>query len=900
MLTIRTSSTKLLFLLLNQVKKLRKIQLNLRWKIFIVVTIGLLFAYGTIGAIRIYQVKSSFYAQIDRSGQERASLIADAVANMIVGYDYSNLESVANRIVNFQDIRKINIFNRDGKLMVTSNTRDLTSDEIDPGSPSAFFAAPVYFSGEKVGSVELFVSRDRFDELIHASYINIFVAILFSTIFFGILIYSTVSVLIVRPLLRLSKAADKLALGDYFAELPARSRDEIGNLVRAFSDMRESRKESEARLQAIFDNSPDAFIQLDFNGSIIDWNDKAVSVWGYQKNEVMGKNFSIVMPDSVLGLNTGYRECYQKSEYIIGMIREVVGQRKDGSFFPLELRTSEIAFEHDSAYLVLARDITERKENENKLLSAMKVAEAANVAKSAFLSNMSHEIRTPMNSIIGMTKLALKTHLNAKQHDYLNKIDYSATHLLGLINSILDFSKIEANKLELELMDFEVNSLFERLYGQLVHTASSKKLHINFDLDQALPKTLRGDPTRLSQVLLNLIGNAIKFTDKGNITISGKLQEENEISLLVRFEVSDQGIGISKDVAEKLFQPFHQADSSTTRRYGGTGLGLAICKQLVELMQGTIGVESQSGVGSKFWFTARLAKGDKENANFHSVLHPDMSLLNGVSVLLVEDNDFNQQVAIDLMHEVGIDVHLAGNGQVAIDMLSLQSFDCVLMDVQMPVMDGLEATRLIRNNPAMADTYIIAMTANARKEDRERCFAAGMNNFVTKPIYADVLYAAIVRGMNSIQPDKVARHGFDSTSQEILDMKTVNLTGASHSEVSLHSELLDLSVLGKMLGHDPAKVRIFALKFLDSSRLGMDEIEAALRDENMAMLAALGHRNKSPARTVGAFAYADLCQSLEQFKDGGDIEMVKQIVTQMRQLIEQIGVEIKKDYVAHQ
>ena len=875
--------------------KMRKIQLNLRWKILLVVSIGLLIAYGATGAIRIYQVKKSFIEETNRSGQERATLIADAVANMIVGYDYGNLEAVANRIVKFQDIRKINIINRDGKLMVTRDARDFDTDQADQENLSNFFVAPVYFAGDKVGSVELIVSRDRFSELIKISYRNIFFAILLSLIFFSILIYSTVSVFIVRPLLKLSKAADQLALGNYAAELPHKSRDEIGKLISAFSKMRESRKDSEARLQAVFDNSPDAFIQLDNNGNIIDWSEKAVFIWGYQKSEVLGKNFSIVMPDPELGMNPGYQRCYQKSENLLGAIREAVGKRKKGSFFPLELRTSEINFEEGSAFLVLARDISARKKNENKLMQAMSAAEAANAAKSAFLSNMSHEIRTPMNSIIGMTKLASKTPLNAKQRDYLSKIDYAANHLLDLINDILDFSKIEANKLELEKMNFELSSLFKGLSGQLAHSAASKGLTLRFELDDALSIPLLGDPMRLLQVLLNFASNAIKFSNKGEVLIRGQLLEDYGLDLLVLFEVTDEGIGLSKEIIQTLFKPFQQADSSTTRQYGGTGLGLAICKQLVELMHGTIGVESQLGVGSKFWFTARFAKGVELNPMINDAPMADLSVLKGISILVVEDNPFNQQIAVELLGDVGVAVSIANNGQEAIDMLLAQCFDCVLMDVQMPVMDGFEATRQIRSNPALAGICIIAMTANVRKEDREHCFAVGMDNFIGKPVFADNLYKVIAETIFALHAHRAKSNERNLLEPATLDIDTAPFLPGLQSVSDGGTVLLDLSVLGKMLGSDPVKINKFALKFLQSAQLGLAEIEQALNDADMEKLAALGHRNKSPARTVGANSYAQLCQSLEQFKGGGSIEVARKIVEQMRQLIVRIEVQINKE-----
>ncbi len=873
---------------------MRKTQLSLRSKIFIVVGIGLFIVYGAAGVFRIHQVKKSFAAESKRSGQERATMLAIAVSNMVVAHDYSNLESVVGRMVNLQDVQRINIFNRAGKLMATQNSINFSTKNIYRESLGISFEAPVLFLEEKIGRVELIVGLERFDELILFNYRVIFVSILTSTIFFGFLIYFTVSIFVVTPLLRLSKAADQLALGDYAAELPPESGDEMGSLISAFSSMRNSRKLREARMKALFDNSPDALILLDSDGNIIEWNINAVNIWGYGKNEmfwdygnneVLGKNFSIVMPPHELGLNPGYRQCYQKSENVIGVLREVVGQRKDGSHFPLELRTSELVADQGSIYLVSARDISARKENEAKLLKAMQLAESASAAKSSFLSNMSHEIRTPMNSIIGMSKLALKTHLNAKQHDYLTKISYSAHHLLDLINDILDFSKIEANKLELEVVNFELDTVVKNLKNQLEHSAASKGLRLKFDLDSCLHLALCGDPLRLTQVLLNYTSNAIKFTARGEVTVRARVLKEEPDAFLMRFEVRDNGIGMSPETIENLFQAFQQADASITRKYGGTGLGLAISKQLVELMGGTVGVESTPGQGSTFWFSARLARGDMPAAKAHSVM-PDLDLLKGAAILLVEDNLFNQQVAEEMLTEVGTVVSIANNGQEAIDMLLKQRYSCVLMDVQMPVMDGLEATRQIRGNPQLSDTYIIAMTANARKEDQTRCFAAGMDNFITKPVFFDQLYAMIVLGLAGRGQSKV-----------LLEPVLIASPSIKPEQAAPHTVVIDLLVLEKILGSDPARIDKFSRKFLLSAQQGLAEIEAALQQENMLELAALGHRNKSPARTVGALGFAELCQSLEQFKLGGDIEQARQIVAQMRSLLEQIAAQINRNIV---
>jgi len=878
---------------------MRKINLSLRGKLLAVVIIGMLIAFGANGSLRVYHLKQRLTDETERSGHERVTLIAEAVANMIVSYDYSTLEAVAERIVRLQDVQKVNIFNQDGKLMVTRNKADFQPENIDLENVGTLFAAPVTFSGQTVGSVELIVSHARFERVLNKTYLNIIVTLCLTSVFIGLLIYTAVSAFIVKPMLRLGKAADRLAVGDFSAVLPPASKDELGNLVHAFASMRESRRLSEAKLIAIFDNSPDAFIQLDTNGEIIAWNDKAENVFGYSKREVSGKNFGMLLTDEASGPNAdaGKRIREAESSGVSGVIREVVGQRKDGSRFPLELVTNDIYVEQEHAYIIAARDITERKDNDARVLNAMNAAEAANAAKSMFLSNISHEIRTPMNSIIGMAKLALKTGLDPKQRDYVAKIDFAAHHLLDLINDILDFSKIEAGKLELEIVDFELNTVFENLFNLFSYSASEKGLGLVFDLDSRLSMPLRGDPLRLAQVLLNYTGNAIKFTEKGEITIRTRMLEESADDCLLRFEVHDTGIGLSYGEIDKLFQAFHQADASTTRKYGGTGLGLAISKQLVELMGGTLGLDSQLNQGSTFWFSLRLAKGREPLANALPAML-NLQVLNGASVLLVEDNLFNQQVTLELLREVGVGVSIASNGQEAIEMLLKRRFDCVLMDVQMPVMDGLEATRQIRGNPELAGTHIIAMTANAGKEDKARCFAAGMNNFIGKPVAFEQLYAVIAQYMLAAgQPRTEMADRQPKNNGLVPVVPSVGPPVEPRPIATDHSAVIDLSVLAKTIGSDPVKIHKFALKFLQSAQQGIAEMESALQQEDLAALAALGHRNKSPARSVGAPGFADLCLALEQFRDGGDIEQARHIVAQMRPLLEQIDTQIHREYI---
>ena len=387
-----------------------------------------------------------------------------------------------------------------------------------------------------------------------------------------------------------------------------------------------------------------------------------------------------------------------------------------------------------------------RRRTETALAAAKDAAEQANRAKSAFLANMSHEIRTPLNAILGLAYLLRRKGATPAQIERLDKIADAGRHLLAILNDILDLSKIEAGKLVLEESDFALSALFDQVCSLIADAAKEKGLTVEIDV-AAAPLWLRGDPTRLRQALLNFAGNAVKFTEHGVIGLSARLVDERDDGLLVRFEVRDTGIGLTPEQQSRVFDTFEQADASTTRRHGGTGLGLAITRRLAQLMGGAVGVNSQPGVGSTFWFTARLERGLPVCAptGGRATVEGELRRRGAGLLLLAEDNPINQEVALELLRGAGFAVDLAANGAEAVERARCADYALILMDVQMPVLDGLAATVQIRRIAGRETTPILAMTANAFAEDRRACLDAGMNDFVPKPVDPDALYATLLK-----------------------------------------------------------------------------------------------------------------------------------------------------------
>ncbi|MBK7003654.1 MAG: response regulator [Rhodoferax sp.] len=815
---------------------------------------------------------------LETKGQSFASYVALLSEDPLVTRDTVQLDNIVSVANKDEDIVFTVIYDADGKLLTSQfagvNYRSprlqvMLEDMPKNGELESIIehirshhsdvvteiVVPVVSGAYTIGRVVTCLSRYNIQQEIRNIVLSVLLLNVVVALVLALVLFTVSRKLIFDPIANLAIAIARLAKGDLSTRITSKATGEVLALFKGFNTMAEDLNlttVSKDYFDNILSSMTNTLIVVSLDNRIVKVNMATCALLGYTEQELVGQPFDMVASEPNNRQVDNIEDIYRA---------------KTGQKVPVLLSASVM---HDAdqnlcGMVYVAQDITALKEIERSLKEAKDIAESASKAKTLFLAHMSHEIRTPMNGILGMTELLLGTPLTAQQKRFVDAAYHSGKNLLDIINAILDFSKIEAGKLELELTDFNLRQMVEDIGSLFATQAAAKAIHLMCLLPDELPVALHADQVRLRQVLTNLIGNAIKFTQEGEVSLEIQLTAQTQDTARLRFEVRDTGIGISQEAQQRIFDAFAQADNTTTRRFGGTGLGLSISRLLIGAMGGQLQVSSAPGSGSRFWFEVVLGKqcADArvlEDSRFASQQSPAAPHLLKGRVLVAEDHPVNQELVMAMLEKIGVEAVICGNGRealVALDALERRAhFDVILMDCQMPEMDGFTATAAIRakeqNSAHPAHIPIIALTANALSSDRDRCLAAGMDDYLSKPFTQDQLCTTLARWLAPSSQQEAPEPPKPSTPSLVRTQDNGTLNVSALKAIRQLDPQGEKGLLAKVVR-----------SYLRDANQRLNDLQAAVQASDAQMLRKVAHAMKSASANVGADRLAARFKELE-------------------------------------
>lgn len=824
---------------------------------------------------------------LERQSEQAAALahsLATTSATGVATRDLAGLRELIHAQRRYPDLAYAMILDQDGQVLAHSDpahlgqrVRDLPTraePRLLAHSPTLVDAiSPIFLAKRRIGWVRIGLTQQttqtKLAEITRDGLLYTLAAIVIGTLlawFMGRRLTHRLSII--------QRVADAVEHGDLARRATLSGTDEAAHLAQAFDHMldglaasREALTKSEARANLIIDSSPDAMLVIGVNGCILRANRRIEQLFGYDGAELLGQPIESLLPAHVSAHHAHDREDYASDpvQHGMGWAMDIAARRKDGSEFPIEISLAPMHIGEEMQTIATLVDVTQKRALEAELIShrdhleelvinrtielevARNEAEHLAKVKSEFLANMSHEIRTPLNAVLGMARIGARDSVGRASHTTFTRIQDAGAHLLELINDVLDFSKLEAGKLSIERHPFALAAVVDNAVSFVTGAAQLKGLHFEISSGLNLPTWVNGDALRLQQVLNNLLSNAVKFTKRGEVRLRVARDGDD-----IFFKAIDSGIGLTPEQITRLFQPFEQADSSTTREYGGSGLGLSISQNLARMMGGEITVDSALGAGSSFTLRLPLPATAPALPKHDSQATAAKLRLAGLQLLAAEDVEVNRLILEDLLVHEGARVVFAADGQQAIERLEqagANAFDAVLMDVQMPVMDGFEATRrILKIAPALP---IIGLTAHALSEERERCLATGMVEHVTKPIDAEVLVAAILR------------HAGKHTSRTALSPAALTGVAAGESNAGASNNTIDWQGLLTHYNGRQAFVNKLATTALNSHRDTPTQLRATAELRDLESLAFTAHALKGLGGNLMARSLQALAKETE-------------------------------------